>query len=92
LQSGNVLLTASGEARLSDVGLSRHAAFGGSAATDVKGIGTFAWMVSKLPGATPERLGPLRRLDLGLVAKTCWEHCAERCCCFDVGSACLTAL
>ena len=44
VKSGNVLLTACGEARLSDVGLSRHQALdGASDATDTRCIGTFNW-------------------------------------------------
>lgn len=43
VKSGNVLLTASGEARLSDVGLSRHKDLMSSASADARCIGTFAW-------------------------------------------------
>jgi serine/threonine protein kinase len=42
IKSGNVLLTASGEARLSDVGLSRHQSLLGQS-SDARCIGTFAW-------------------------------------------------
>ncbi|KAL4855424.1 Mitogen-activated protein kinase kinase kinase 9 [Chlorella vulgaris] len=49
IKSGNVLLTATGEARLSDVGLSRHAALNtGSAGGGERCIGTFAWMAPEL--------------------------------------------